>query len=536
MELPKLSEYYLIEAVDLDRTWNAHKDDIVARAHEGRHDVSMERSIMGSMDTSVPASKPWDQDLEAQKSARQTIHDNVVRHYQYQAQTPQNLRQETHDRMHSQSAPMTAETHWKDKHETASRIRGAETFHLADMRPELREKAGKEFMGLVAEAAPHPKYIPTITKMYANGSIKRMEDIPTQAAEAFKQYHQLSTHGRLNPDRKVMDTSTGNVVAAHPDEWGGKESFDAQAALAKRMNPSARKPIPETDFKRFESLKDVRAVVGHAAHTEFLAKQRLKELDPTGHTVVHEDDDVTIYHPHTHEASVSLAFCPHTGKKAVWCTAADSEGGKRFFDQYSKQGPLLIYHPKQPEHAGEMYQTHHASDQFMNEHDNDVEYYHLASDTPGLGIVKHADFDKETQVGMPDEVHGRVVDTGKPKARFPNFNSSSALAYSHKHMYDHPEKYNSSAATQHDAWVEDRVGLRAGTKPLNNTFAAHVAARNPMNQNSGHWATSSDEVKDKSRPQIKDPVAYDAALKHHRKVLAHYIHRGHDDEDDEDNE
>lgn len=526
--LPSFSEYYLIEAVDLDRTWETHKDKIMKRVLEGKHNVELrERKLLGpgSSFTSIPTNgRPWDD--AAEKEARRMIHHNVVNHYQYKAQTPQNLKQETADRMASQSHPLHVTTSYNDQHLAAATLRqavandgaaaemkakGVDTTH-AQFAAEDHARAKQVFMDMVKEAAPHPKYIPTITKMYATGQIKRMEDIPTQAAEAFGQYHKLATHGRLDPDKHVaVDATKGLQVI--------KRSEFTPEAWKARNDKNYDTPVQETNFKAFSDLNDVRAVTQHPDHRDFF-KTESKAALKGQYTVVHDDDDVTVYHPHTWEASKSLAVCPHSGKKASWCTATDSTFGKNNFEHYSKQGPLLIYHPKNPLHDGEMYQTHHASNQYMDEHDEEVDYHHhsTAKRTNDRGIVSaYVDEDGVEQ-------SRRGAHPGFAEARFPGFNSKSALTYTYNHMYDHPEQYDRKAPTLYGEEHEN-VGIshvQHGTV-MKHTMLNHINhTRNPANTT------------------VKDHAAYDAAHAHHVKVLQHYNWDGddeehhHHDEEDED--
>lgn len=63
------------------------------------------------------------------------------------------------------------------------------------------------------------------------------------------------------------------------------------------------------------------------------------------------------------------AACTY-GRQTRWCTAATR--GTNYFEHYNRQGPLYILIPKTPRYAGEKYQLHFPSSQFMDENDDEV--------------------------------------------------------------------------------------------------------------------------------------------------------------------
>jgi hypothetical protein len=533
MTLPSLTEYYLIEAVDLDRTWETHKDKIIGRAHEGRHHVTAaggDHREYGKdhLNAEVVARAPWENDTEAHESARSLMHTNTDSKYLYF--DPDNKRELARDKKRIESGLNHRYTIYHDQHSVAVAIRRSVEGGLNGNDEVPHGFAKEHFMNMVKEAAPHPKYIPTSVKMYANGAIKRMEDIPTQAAEAFGKYHKLATHGRLNPNKYIVDSEhRGRMIADKTQP--GNEGIHEYDKWKKKKNPEWLTPVQETNFKAFDSLNDVRLVTDHDDHKAFFAKERTGK---SNHTIVHDDDDVTVYHPHDHEAAVSLAFCPHTGKKAAWCTSADSSSGASYFDDYSKNGALLIYHPKKPLHDGEMYQTHHASNQYMDEHDDDVDYHHhsTARRTNDLGITqKYENTDR------------------RPSARFPGFNSKSALDYTYQHMYENPEKYNRDAPSQYSPMILGIAGVKAGNV-LPNSFSNYLHSRHPQHQDSGHWRpitadeakASREEAEAKGKQYfpanmtVKDHAAYDAAQAQWHKVHHHFMNHDPDDEPEEDDD
>lgn len=86
-------------------------------------------------------------------------------------------------------------------------------------------------------------------------------------------------------------------------------------------------------------------------------------------TEVYEDASVRVVVPEDQSAAC------YYGRGTRWCTAATK--GTNYYGQYSRQGPLYILLPKQPRHAGEKYQLHFPSEQFMDENDDSVDLYDL---------------------------------------------------------------------------------------------------------------------------------------------------------------
>lgn len=399
MALTPFRDYYLIEAVDLDRTWKNYGEAVVKRASTPQS-WSILAKVHGGVSHHVIGS------LRPNEYEREKItpdHINDIGHHTITSPAGLKKLKVAMGPMIN-NAPGARDTDemiaipQHDTHMVATILRQpkppasdgpiskalAETSYHDDVKRDA-------FMEHVQKSVPHPKYIPTVTRMYAEGGIKRMEDIDSQAAEVIGKYHTLATHGRLDPQRQVVDSAAGKVYSVHPDEYGSQEELEKNRRTAKMLNPEARdKPIPETNFKAFKSLDDFRAVVDHERHSQFFASERKSALKGS-YDVVHDDEHVTVYHPKTYEAAKALSFCPHSGKKAAWCTAADSKSGEGYFNDYHSDGPLLIFHPKQPKHPGEMYQAHapvgysdsrRYETQTMDEHDHDSDFAWDGSNLP----------------------------------------------------------------------------------------------------------------------------------------------------------
>lgn len=152
------------------------------------------------------------------------------------------------------------------------------------------------------------KYIPWISRQYAEGNIHRLEDIASNMPSAL---------GRF-------------------DRYKTRKDFPQEYRDINRLN--ARQLIDVMD------------------------QYRPKEQDQGKFNVLFNNDNVTVLVPLDEQASRYWG-------SSQWCTSGES--CYRFKD-YSSQGQLIIVVPKNPEHPGEKYQLHFETDQFMNENDKPV--------------------------------------------------------------------------------------------------------------------------------------------------------------------
>jgi hypothetical protein len=146
--------------------------------------------------------------------------------------------------------------------------------------------------------------------------------------------------------------------------WGAKiEDLESKVkpALEKFHLLKLKKkiPSPRNDIMRYADLADFVAVMD-----EYEDPEEKKQADKGTAKTVFENDSVRIVVPEDQNAAC------YYGQGTRWCTAATK--GSNYFGHYSKDGPLYILLPKQPQHEGEKYQLHFESDQFMDENDNDV--------------------------------------------------------------------------------------------------------------------------------------------------------------------
>jgi hypothetical protein len=124
--------------------------------------------------------------------------------------------------------------------------------------------------------------------------------------------------------------------------------------------------LEKKDINQY-SLSDVEdAVEPHLGTTT--KRQEKKAIKSEGADLVHNDEKrgVTVHHIKTKQASCSY------GAGTKWCTAGKKDN---MFNHYNKNGPMFVI-----QHGGRKYQFHNASNQFMDEKDNPVEFKDLHPD------------------------------------------------------------------------------------------------------------------------------------------------------------
>ena len=151
--------------------------------------------------------------------------------------------------------------------------------------------------------------------------------------------------------------------------WGAKiEDLNSKIkpALEKfhLLKLKKKLPSPRNDIMRYADLADFVAVMD-----EYPDPEEKQQVDKGTAKTVFENDSVRIVVPEDQNAAC------YYGQGTRWCTAATK--GTNYFGHYSKDGPLYILLPKQPKHAGEKYQLHFESEQFMDENDYGIEDWHV---------------------------------------------------------------------------------------------------------------------------------------------------------------
>lgn len=172
-----------------------------------------------------------------------------------------------------------------------------------------------------ADPTPNKEYVQWLAKVYANQGIK-MEDLLARGSSALQMFHKFKT---------------------------------------KKILPAEYKDIGRIDFNTLEGIAQSQQLLQALADKE---QQETAKTMPKGESkVVFDNEQVRIIEPEDEEAAC------YYGQGTRWCTAARENN---MFDNYNRSGPMYILLPKQPEHAGEKYQVHFDSGQYMDEGDNPV--------------------------------------------------------------------------------------------------------------------------------------------------------------------
>jgi hypothetical protein len=167
---------------------------------------------------------------------------------------------------------------------------------------------------------PTPKqiYVPWITREYAKGNIKRIEDAVVWLPNFLAVYEKAKKRSDFRPDAKDI------MRLSYPQFYSLMSNYE----------------LPP------EPIKDK----GTAE-------------------VVLDDSLVRVIIPKNEQAAC------YYGQGTRWCTAATQSDN--YFDSYNRRGNLYIILPKKPNYEGEKYQLHFQSEQFMDENDDPVDIIEL---------------------------------------------------------------------------------------------------------------------------------------------------------------
>lgn len=193
--------------------------------------------------------------------------------------------------------------------------------------PESEQRFNKDVLDWIIPAlentdpTPNKKYTQWLARNYIRGNTK-LEDVTSTVAEALHKFDLLSRRKKLTPEYSDINKypSFGNFLDV---------------------------------MDQFELPEDQEMPRGEAK-------------------VVYEDASVRIIVPEDQAAAC------YYGQGTRWCTAATK--AYNYFDRYNRQGPMYILLPKKPRWAGEKYQLHFPSEQFMDENDDPVDLAELVFD------------------------------------------------------------------------------------------------------------------------------------------------------------
>jgi len=192
------------------------------------------------------------------------------------------------------------------------------------IEPEQRQQILDQVMAMLESADPtaNKEYVQWLAKVYANEGVM-MEDLVSKTTEWLQKYD-------LYKKKKFFKDSDAKLANIMNLSWRDLWDISIRADFQMRVQQAEEKAMPKGNAEQ-----------------------------------VYENDKVRIIIPKDKEAAC------YYGQGTTWCTA--STQSTNYFNSYSKDGPLYILLPKQPQYEGEKYQLHFPSGQFMDEQDRNVD-------------------------------------------------------------------------------------------------------------------------------------------------------------------
>ncbi len=211
--------------------------------------------------------------------------------------------------------------------------------------------------------------------------------------------------------------------------------------------------LSKKDITQYQSDADLFEAILPYLDSDLRSKRQREKEESTNYKIVHKDAEWTIYTPLTWEASVSL------GRGTNWCTAADSEDGKKYFEQYNADDPLyILINNNDPT---QKYQFHFDSKQFMDSADRDIDIGHALNRIFSYE-VKDWFIDKLGVAPYDIELTGKISDDIMPL-----YDSSADLSISTdllenmlRFEYSYKDKYTiDGMVNQLDIYPKDNIDL-----------------------------------------------------------------------------
>lgn len=194
----------------------------------------------------------------------------------------------------------------------ASAYRGLEDSTLEQQRA-IVDGILKNFFEVI-DPTQNKQYVQWLVRMYANGQIKRLEDVTATVAPVLDKFHRLKVR---------------NLLPAHI-----------------------------RDINQFKTITQFYNAVGN------LSEPAVELKDKGQAEEIFRNEEMRIIKP------IDQAAACYYGQGTRWCTAATNS--RNMFNNYNQDGPLYIVVPTQAKHPGEKYQLHFQSEQYMDEKDDPV--------------------------------------------------------------------------------------------------------------------------------------------------------------------
>lgn len=193
-------------------------------------------------------------------------------------------------------------------------------------------------------------------------------------SEMMQQYREFYTKNNgINPKTgKIIEKP--ELLPATP--WEDADKLPNLLKQYDMLKNKIKKPI--TDFKSIPELyQAIDAFTNEGVPQDKKALERyyiFKNAEKKGLKIIYNDKDWIIGIPETFESSKMF------GNDTNWCTTS-SEG--RYYNKYLKEygGQYYILLNKK---TGELFQFHFESNQFMDEHDNQIDMYNFTEEEPKI--------------------------------------------------------------------------------------------------------------------------------------------------------
>jgi hypothetical protein len=182
----------------------------------------------------------------------------------------------------------------------------------------------------LADPTKNKQYVPWIIRNYVNNPSLKFEDAITKVTEPLQKFFKLVNKKQI--------------------------------------------PAPNNDIGRIKDLAGLVQVVDQ--HPDVVDEP--KDVDRGQAKPYYQDADIRVLIPEDQTAAC------YYGQGTKWCTAGKENN---MFNRYNKEGEMYIILPKKPSYAGEKYQFHFQTKQFMNEKDHRVNLTELRNRYPQLATI-----------------------------------------------------------------------------------------------------------------------------------------------------
>ena len=193
-------------------------------------------------------------------------------------------------------------------------------------------------------------------------------------SEMMQQYRDFYTKNNgINPKTgKVIEKP--ELLPATP--WEDADKLPNLLKQYDMLKNKIKKPI--TDFKSIPELyQAIDAITNEGVPQDKKAMERyyiFKNAEKKGLKIIYNDKDWIIGIPETFESSKMF------GNDTNWCTTAhNGMYYDRYLNQYGGQYYILL-----DKETGELFQFHFESNQFMNEHDHQIDMYNFTEEEPKI--------------------------------------------------------------------------------------------------------------------------------------------------------